>query len=560
MKAGKQMRFDVDTLKDLAGDKAFARGEAYYREGQVVLLSVEPERVLAQVAGTEDYRTKLTGHGEEIDGECSCPAFGEGGFCKHMVAVALAANAAGADAAADGAGALARMRDHLKAKGAGALVEMIMDLAERDPALFRKLDVAATAVNADDKTVEARLRKAIDEATRTRGFVDYREAADWADGVESALDAVGDLVSAGRAGLALKLVGWAIGRIERAIEEVDDSDGHCGALLERARDIHLAAACAARPDPMALARDLFAREIGDGYGTFDGAVALYAGALGEEGLAEYRRLAAEAWAKLPPRAGGAHGRREYIAGYEPLKRILDFFAEREGEVDMRIALRAKDLSSPWSYLQLAEFCRAQGRVEEALRRAEEGLWLFEDDRPDERLVFFAVDLLTQAGRTSDAEARLWGAFEKAPSLELYARLSKLGGTAARRRVLEFLETRLAEETRGQDHHLSDLIVRILAQEKSFDEAWAAVRRHGASMGVKETLARASEATHPSEAVDVYAARVDGLADVGGNSAYAEAAKLIARMAALRSAAEQAAYVAALKTRFGRKRNLMKLLR
>jgi uncharacterized Zn finger protein len=36
---------------------------------------------VAQVAGTEDYRTELTGHGEDIDGECSCRAFEDWGFC-----------------------------------------------------------------------------------------------------------------------------------------------------------------------------------------------------------------------------------------------------------------------------------------------------------------------------------------------------------------------------------------------------------------------------------------------------------------------------------------------
>jgi len=228
-------------------------------------------------------------------------------------------------------------------------------------------------------------------------------------------------------------------------------------------------------------------------------------------------------------------------------------------VEARIALRAKDLSSPWSYLQLAEFCRAQGRDEEALRRAEEGLWVFEDGRPDERLAFFAVDLLSKAGRKSDAEAHLWRTFEKAPSVELYARLRKLGGEAAHERAIAFLEARLAEETRTPWHNPADLLIRVLMHEKMFDAAWAAVRRYGASMGVKEALARTSKATHPREVVDVYAERVDQLANAGGDQAYAEAAKLIARMATLRSAAEQTAYVAALKERFGRKRNLMKLL-
>ena len=99
-----------------------------------------------------------------------------------MVAAALAANAAGTDAGADGAGALARIRDHLKAKGIDALVAMILDIAERDPALFRRLDAAAASIDADDRTLEARLRKVIDAATRSSGFIDYREAAGWAEG------------------------------------------------------------------------------------------------------------------------------------------------------------------------------------------------------------------------------------------------------------------------------------------------------------------------------------------------------------------------------------------
>jgi len=559
MKAKDRLRFDIDALRNLAGGKSFARGEDYYRDGQVAILSIEPERVRAQVAGTKDYRTVLVGRGRKIGGECSCPAFDDWGFCKHMVATALAANAAGCGAETDGAGALVRIRRHLKQQGTDALIEMIVDMAVRDPALFRRLDLAAATVQADDKTIEARLHKAIDGATRTRGFVDYREAAGWAEGVDSALDVVADLASGGRADLAFKLVERAIDRIERAIEEVDDSDGHCGALLDRARDIHLTAARAARPDPVTLARELFGREINGDYGTFDGALELYADVLGDAGLAEYRRLAAEAWAKLPPRVGETRPRDGFVGNYTQLMRIVDFFAEREGDVEARIALRSKDLSSPWSYLQLAEFCRAQGRDEQALRVAEEGLWVFEDGRPDERLLFFAVDLVAKAGRKGDAAALLWRAFEKAPSLELYARLRKLGGKAARERAASFLETRSAKEPRTRWHYPADLLIRILMQEKLFEPAWTAVRRHGASMGVKEALARASEASHPAESLAAYAERVDQLADAGGNPAYAEAAELVARMAGLRSAAEQTAYVAALKARHGRKRNFMKLL-
>ncbi len=555
-KAG--LRFDVGALRDIAGEKVFERGSEYYEDGQVQILALEPDRVLAQVAGTDDYRTTLTGRGKTIDGECSCRAFEDWGFCKHMVAVALAANAAGADGEKDGIGALGRIRGHLKERGVDALVEMIVEMAERDPELFRKLDMAAAMVDADDKTIEKRLRKAIDDATRVQYFIGYRDVADWAGGVESALDALADLASGAHASVALRLADHAAERIGRAMQEIDDSDGHCGALLERTRDIHLAAARAARPDPVPLAGDLFVREMNDDYGAFGGAAAHYADVLGGAGLAEYRRLAAEAWDKLPPRSGAGrqHGS---SSGYHQLQGILDFFAERDGDVDARIALRAKDLTSQWSYLRLAEFCLAQGRKDEALRRAEEGLWLFEDGQPDERLVLFVVGLLSKAGRKADAEAHLWRAFEKAPSLELYSRLRKLGGAAAHERAVKLLEARLVKEQRTPWHYPADLLIHILAQEKMFDAAWAAVRDHGASRHVKESLARASESTHPREAVAAYGERIEELVGSGGTPAYAEAAKLIAHVGALRDANEQSAYVAGLRARFGRRRNFIKAL-
>ena len=376
---------------------------------------MEPARVVAQVAGTEDYRTVLTGSGKRIGGECSCPAFEEWGICKHMVAVALMANAEGGEEKPEGAGALARIRQHLKSKSNDALVETIVELAERDAKIYRKLDLAATTSQADDPTLEASLRKAIDKATRTRGLVEYGEAGDWAAGVEGVLDAVAALASNGRGGLALKLVDHALSKIEAAIQHIDDSDGYCGAVLNRACEIHLTACKVVQPDPVKLAAKLFSREMDDQYEIFHGAAATYADVLGEAGLAEYRRRASEAWEKLPPRFNGRGSMQDHDSGYDCLQRMLDFFAERDGDVEARIALRAKDLSSPWKYLELAEFCLSQGREEEALSRAEEGLWIFEDGQPEARLVGFAAQLMVKKKRMSDAEALLWRAFEKAPS-------------------------------------------------------------------------------------------------------------------------------------------------
>lgn len=552
-------RFDVDALLALTGAKVFARGQAYFAEGAVRLLAVEKDRVLAQVAGSEDYRTRLSGAGKRIGGDCSCPAFDDWGHCKHMVAVALAVNAQAGDPDAEGEGTLSRIRAHLKAKSVDALVDLVIELAERDPALLRKLDTQAMTLAGDDKTLADRLRKAIDRTTRPGAYVAYDEAEDWAATIGVSLDAIAGLVPAGRAGLALELALHAIGRLSAAVGSIDDSDGHVGLLLDRARDIHLAAAEVVRPEPLALARALFAREMDSNDEAFAGSASVYAKVLGKAGLAEYRRLATEAWDKLPLRSRRAPADHAAFGTRLTLMGILDFFAQRDGDVDRRIALRAHDLSSPWAYLQLAEFCLSQKRPDEALRRAEEGLWQFEDERTDERLLLFTVDLLTKAGREMDGMAHLWRAFEKRPELDLYARLRKLGGEDVRERALELLERRLEKAKRTAWDRPADLLIRIRTREKLFKAAWDATRTHGASMDVKMDLAQASDVAHPGEALAVYIERVAQLVEGGGNEAYKAAAKLVAGMAKLRGAAEQTAYVTELKLRFARRRNFIALL-
>jgi tetratricopeptide (TPR) repeat protein len=554
MKSGH--RFDLRALRATAGDTVYARGEAYFRDGAVTIVSIRPGRVVAQVSGSEDYRTELNGGGTDIDGSCSCRAFEDHGFCKHMVAAALAANAT-VETGADGPDATTRIREHLKSRSVDALVDMILGLAEHDPALFRKLDLAAAALQGDEKAIEARLRTAIDRATRIRGFIEYAEVPGWAEGVSDAINALDDLAAGGHAGLVLKLAEHAIARIESAVAAIDDSDGDGGALLERVRDLHMAACIAARPDPVKLARYLFEREVRHPYDTFYGSAGLYEEALGEAGLAEFRSLAEAAWSKLPARMGRKKATADDLDSERlRLLEILDGFAERAGNVEVRIALRARDLSSPWRYQQLAQFCLDEGRPDEALKHAEEGMWIFEDEGLDGGLAIFVYELLSKKGRSDEAVALLWRLFEAEASLDLYQRLAELEGKSAFGRAVSFLKGRPASGKRVVKDWSGDLLIHVLAYEEVFDEAWATVRERGASMATKMDLAKASERFHPREAVAAYAENVEELANRG---VYEEAVKLIKRIAKLQDAAEHASYVSALKMRHQRKRNFMKLL-
>lgn len=563
-RAATRPRFDLAALRTRAGETVFARGVEYHRDDAVAIVAIDKARVVADVAGSEAYRVELTGRGTTIGGSCSCPAFSDRGFCKHMVATALAANAGGDEAEREAEDRLARIREHLGAKTPDQLVAMVMELASRDRDLLQKLDLAAAKAHGDERAIEAQLGKAVDVATRMTDPIGYREASAWADRVEAVLEAVAELVPAGQAGAALRLVEQAIGRIEDAAPSIDDSEGHCGGLLHQAQEIHLAAVSALRPEPVGLARDLFAREMEGDYEAFAGAAGTYAEMLGEAGLAEYRRLAMEAWEKSRPAPRNGRERPASSGGDYRLRQMIDHFAEREGDVEARIALRARDLTSPYGYLALAEFCLKLGREEEALRRAEEGLWIFEDGRQDGRLVLFAAGLLEKAGRHGEAEAHLWRAFEAAPDLDLYLRLRPLAGEAACDRALASIEARRTKAKGppvrwGLGGPPDDLPVRILIHEGRFDRAWEAFRRHTCSAGTKEALARASEATHGAEALAVYRALVEDLAQLGGEGSYRRAKELVDRIAGLQGRGDHAAYLASLKERHKRRRNLMKLL-
>ena len=565
-------RFDVGELRDLAGEKVFERGIAYHEDGHVEIVTFESTRVLARVVGSEIYRCELVGAGKKFSGECSCPAFSDWGFCKHLVATALTANSLGPEALEQTSNRFAKIREHLRAAGLERLVEMVVGFAERDPSLLKELELSAAAAAADDKTLFAQFKKAITDATRTHGYVEYREMRYWVEGIDRVLDRIAGLVENGRATVVLQLLDHFFRRMDDALGNMDDSDGGGGSVYAKACVIHLAACRQAKPDPFALAQALFAREVDSEWEFFHGASEAYEDVLGDAGLAEYRRLACEAWQKIKPqRATRQQVQDDQFSERYALAAILESFAEREGDVDGIIAIRGKDLSSAYDYLGIAQLCLDHSREPEALKWAEEGLWQFEDN-PDERLVLFVVDLYRRIGREEDAAKLLWRTFERRPSIGLYQRLKSSAGTdrrsadAVRDRALAWLRAQIAKPAGRSDMSWSSptaLLVRVLMMEGLLADAWMVVNEHGCHDALLDELAEASEHSHPAKALKTYADRVERMVRLGGTVNYELACGMIGRMRRVREAlgetAQHAAYLEDLRSRHKAKRSLIKRL-
>jgi uncharacterized Zn finger protein len=565
-----QPTFAVEALRKAAGGKAFEKGEDYYEDGVVRILTVEPQRVVAKVSGSELYHCELSVRGGAVSGHCSCPAYSDWGFCKHLVATGLAANALQSDDPA--VDRLAIIRAHLLRQSVEALTAIVMQQVERDASLLASLDLAAAASEGDSTKLLARLDEALTEAVDTEGIGSYRGAGDWAEDILRVFAHLEGLIGQGQAALVQELLDRFFDRMEEAIEQVDDSDGDVGEVLAKAEEIHLAACRAARSDPIQLARTLFDREMETEWSYFDDLYHTYGKVLGKRGRVEYRRLAEEAWAKLEVRHASSGSYDAAGLRRRRLASILEVFAQEDGDFDARIAIRAKDLSSPYAYQQLAELCLQHGREQEALKWAEEGLWQF-DGRPDERLATFAAELYAKLGRKTDAEALLWQVFDRQPRLELYARLKTLAGRDAdavasvTQRAVERLKAGLASGQRlAPWGGPADLIVELLQSEGRFADAWAVLREHGlnrCSDRALEALANASDGSHHVEAMDAYAALVERNVRGTTQQGYEAACRLIERLRTVRErhgeSAVHAAYLADVMSRHKAKRNFMKLL-
>ena len=571
-------------LLELAGERAFARGTGYRQDGRVTALAEAGDGVTAEVAGTAVYHVRLWDAQGRVGYDCDCPVGLELRFCKHCVAVALAWTAAELPAGADDlpptptarrwAGPEEEIRPFLEMQSREELVAMLLEHAGESSRLRTRLRLRAAAAGAALNVKP--FRGALDSAFRTDDFVDYGRAPSYAARVLSVLEELRALLDTAP-GALMELMEHAAVQAERAVGNVDDSDGYFGEIFEAIGDLHLAACGRARPDPVSLARRLFEQALRSDYGVFAG-VAAYAEVLGPEGLAEYRARAEAEWEKVPPLGPGEH---EGRAGRYNITSIMEALARMEGGVEPLMCVKRRDLSSAYQFLQIAELYRAAGDREQAVAWAEAGLAAF-PGAPDRRLRTFLAGVYQDQGRHSEALELVWAELSDRPTLEEYRQLKEHADRAGvwpewRERALALVRVRAdadaAEYARRrsqqgwtvpQDGAGYSQLVRILLWEGRVEDAWAEAGRGGCSEALWFELARKREAEHPSDAIPVYQRRIDAAVSGGSNSGYEDAVRLLTRLrdlyaSAARDAADFAVYLSALRDTYRRKRNFIKLL-
>ncbi len=570
---------DRPTLRRMAGSRSFERGEHYFEDGRVGLLTERERTVYAKVRGSRTYRAEFRHAAGELAYSCSCPVGRDGSFCKHLVAVALAWLVRKESGAVDHLGpadapvTMEDVRDYLGGQAKETLIDMLLDQVIEDERLRRRLSIQVAKAGSRGSGVAA-CRRAIDEAVDCDDFIDYRGAYDYASGIEEALEPIEELLDEGDASEVIDLAEYALGAVEEAAEQVDDSDGYMGGILERLQEIHLRACERARPDPEELARRLFAWELRSNWGTFYGAADTYSDILGEKGLAVYRQLAETEWAKVPALASGESDSERYPKRFR-ITNIMHTLARKTGDVEDEVAVLKRDLSWAYHYLRVAETYERAGKHDLALEWAERGVETF-PERTDARLRTFLADEYHRRGRHDDAMTLVWAEFEETKKLEAFENLKshadRAGNWAAwREKALNSLRQSIAEAKRtgrrsawaayAQPDHSE--LVRIFLSEEDYEAAWREAVEGGCSNGLWMQLAAERGKDHPEDALPVYRRQVESALQSANNDSYRKATEHLKKirnlMKRLDRSSDFAAYLSGVRKTHKRKRNFMKML-
>jgi len=559
-------RITESTLEELAGDRYFERGLAYFRHGAVSRLRAGEEAISARVRGTRPYTVRLWVDGRELRWDCTCPLGRDGEFCKHLVATGFAWLAGGEDDANQGPTELQTIRAFLDAADKQTLVDLLVERASEDDDLSGQLLLSAQRTG---HAAPGALKETIRKAFSVSGFVDYGEMRSFASRATPIPELLRECLKQGDARTAAQLSAEAMTRGVRVLEHSDDSDGLLGGVLSDIAAVHLAAAKKGGLPPADLARSLFDLQAQDGFGFFS--LEPYARALGKEGLAVYRKLAADAWKNVPPlepgaRASGDGGRRYEIAG------IMKTLARIDGDVDAMVEVLQRDLSQPYAYVEIAQTLSKAKRHDEALKWAEDGRKAF-PGHPSGALEDFLVTEYHRRKRHDDAITLRWARFSSHASLQGYQHLKQAADKARtwkdwREKALSALRPAQAQPARPRrpgdwSDSKSAVLIQIFLWEGAPKTALDQARATGCPVHLWLEIARALEKESAADAIAIYQEQIDPVVARTRDHAYDEATKLVQRvrdlLAGAGSSADFAPWLNAVRARHKAKRNFMKRL-
>lgn len=328
---------------------------------------------------------------------------------------------------------------NLEALGAERLAQLLIEISTGDAAAKRQLRLALAGTQGP-KEAAREITKRLTSIARARTFVDWQNRKPLVKDLETQRRAIMDEVAPQDSREALALLWRFMGLATPVFQRCDDSSGIVIDIFHQACADLGEVAKLAGSDPEALARQVLDALQDNGFGQYDGLIAIVAPALGAEGIAHLKGLVEQLGrtpVPVPPKSewravGWGSGGTRYAhemderARQSAVEMALKDIADVQGDVDGFIAqYDPKTRKVPKIAAEIAQRLLAAGRAGDALgfiERAEvnEARWIPAEWQDARLAVLEALD------RKDEAQAFRWSCFERDLSVEhLRAYLKRL---------------------------------------------------------------------------------------------------------------------------------------
>ena len=538
-----------------AGDVVFGRGEDYVRHvrGLVVMGSCATAVVQAKSA----YAVELDWAHRDLAGDCTCPHFERGYFCKHLVAVGLAA--------ISGCAPLSLVPpsepddvlvSYLQTLEVAELRDLVAELAARDEGVDQFVRIRAAISGANGADASKTMVESVTAALNVRGFIDYRRSFEVARAASDILDDLEGQFEFGAAEIIRPALLKALTRLRTLTLNADDSSGSIGDACQRAADLYARACREGAPDAVKLARWL-AKFRDESPGWPVTVLGDFVDALDEKGLRAYRKAVDGLDQKY---AGVDHWKRFDI------DRMLLELADLDGDVDRAIDIlqsgehpdfrgivdRLGAAGRDADVIAWTDRAVADGRVSGSHGKGP--YWLDPAEVADRYLAI---------GREDDAMGVLRNNFQRTPGLETFQLLlrfaERLGIGGSEREWALSAARQLAVQ-----HSFSNgaVLVEIALADQDLEAAWAVADEFGPGHQWRQ-LSAASAKSDPRRAADLYRPEVRGQLVHTNSKNYPGIAKTLSVMKGLYEragdGADFAELMVSIREEYGRRPSLMKAL-